>query len=76
MAISNLPVMWLFSTRNNCLLWATSWEFGTFNTFHRWIGRVCAIEVFVHGMGVCVYQYQGVSIPIFSKDALEKISSS
>ena len=66
MAISNLPVMWLFSTRNNCLLWATSWEFGTFNTFHRWIGRACAIEVFVHG----------VSIRIFSEEALEKLSPS
>ncbi|KAI2696876.1 hypothetical protein CBS147332_8839 [Penicillium roqueforti] len=65
MAISNLPVMWLFSTRNNCLLWATSWEFGTFNTFHRWIGRACAIEVFVHGMGVCIYQYQEVGKEFF-----------
>ncbi|KAJ5857299.1 hypothetical protein N7455_008193 [Penicillium solitum] len=56
MAINNLPVMWLFATRNNFLLWATGWEFATFNMFHRWIARACGLEVFVHGMCVCIYQ--------------------
>ena len=59
MAINNLPVMWLFATRNNFLLWATGWEFATFNMFHRWIARACGLEVFVHGMCVCIYQNLG-----------------
>jgi hypothetical protein len=68
MAINNLPVMWLFATRNNFLLWATGWEFTTFNIFHRWIARACALEVFVHGMCVCIYQNLGESVIIL--DAL------
>lgn len=61
MAINNLPVMWLFATRNNFLLWATGWDFATFNMFHRWIARACGLEVFVHGMCVCIYQNLGES---------------
>ncbi|KAJ5802399.1 uncharacterized protein N7503_004849 [Penicillium pulvis] len=51
LVINNLPVMWLFATRNNILLWVTGWDFATFNTFHRWIGRACAIEIFLHELG-------------------------
>lgn len=67
MAINNLPVMWLFATRNNFLLWATGWDFATFNMFHRWIARACGLEVFVHGMCVCIYQNLGESAAGFSR---------
>ncbi|KAJ5527812.1 hypothetical protein N7513_011971 [Penicillium frequentans] len=65
LVINNLPVMWLFATRNNILLWVTGWDFATFNTFHRWIGRACAIEIFLHGMAVCIYQYKELGTEYF-----------
>ncbi|KAJ5975030.1 hypothetical protein N7481_008737 [Penicillium waksmanii] len=65
LVINNLPVMWLFATRNNLLLWVTRWDFATFNTFHRWIGRACAIEIFLHGMAVCIYQYKELGTEYF-----------
>lgn len=47
-AYANLPILWLFSGRNNIFLWATGWDFGTFNLFHRHVARVATIEAIVH----------------------------
>ncbi|MBW1279568.1 ferric reductase-like transmembrane domain-containing protein, partial [Escherichia coli] len=34
-----LPLVVLFSGRNNFLLWVTNWSYGTYLLLHRWIAR-------------------------------------
>ncbi len=48
---ANLPMLWMFSGRNNVFMWATGWSFSTFNTFHRNIARVATIQAIVHSIG-------------------------
>ncbi|KAL2073881.1 hypothetical protein VTL71DRAFT_11207 [Oculimacula yallundae] len=43
-----LPLMLLFSSRNNILLWLTNWSHSTFLLLHRWVARIFAIHVFLH----------------------------
>lgn len=50
LSYANLPILWLFSGRNNVFLWATGWEYGTFNLFHRHVARVATVEAIVHSV--------------------------
>ncbi|CAK7274541.1 hypothetical protein SEPCBS119000_006226 [Sporothrix epigloea] len=50
MSYSNLPLMWMFSGRNNIFLWATGWSFGTFNIFHRHIARIATLQAIIHSI--------------------------
>lgn len=59
MAYSNLPLIWMFSGRNNIFLWATGWDYSTFNVFHRNIARVATIEAIVHSAAYTVLYRQG-----------------
>lgn len=52
--MANLPILWLFAQRNNVLLWLTGWDYSTYNTFHRWIARLVAVESIVHGIAYTV----------------------
>lgn len=64
LSMSNLPLIWAFSVRNNLLIWATGWSFSTFNTFHRWVARIATIEAIVHSFGYTVFSFLGnISIP-------------
>lgn len=45
-----LPLVILFSTRNNFLLWITNWSYGTYILLHRWIARVFAVQAIVHSI--------------------------
>lgn len=51
LAFANLPLVWLFSSRNNFLLWVTGWSYETFSQFHRWIARVTTLEAVIHSVG-------------------------
>ena len=50
-AVANLPILWVFSGRNDVFLWLTSWDFATFNSFHRWVARIMTVEAIVHSIG-------------------------
>lgn len=50
-ALANFPLLWLFGTRNNVLIWLTGWGFGTFNSFHWWVARVATVQAVVHSVG-------------------------
>jgi hypothetical protein len=50
-ALANFPLIWLFGTRNNVLMWLTGWGFGTYNSFHRWVARVATVQAVVHSIG-------------------------
>ncbi|OAA58254.1 ferric-chelate reductase [Cordyceps fumosorosea ARSEF 2679] len=54
MAFVNFPLIWLFGMRNNFALWLTGWDFGTYNSFHRWTARVATVQAIVHSVGYTV----------------------
>nr|KMM71584.1 metalloreductase [Coccidioides posadasii RMSCC 3488] len=54
MSYANLVLLWLFAGRNNPFLWATGWNFGTFNLFHRAVARVATIQAIIHSVGYTV----------------------
>lgn len=50
LATANLPLIWLFATRNNIVLFITGWSFDTAMQFHRWMGRISTAEALVHSV--------------------------
>lgn len=42
------PLVILFSSRNNILLWMTNWSHSTFLLLHRWLARIFALQVLLH----------------------------
>lgn len=61
LALSNLPIIWVFGARNNPFTWLTGWPFATFNLFHRWAARLATIEAIAHGICYSIaYAYQGI----------------
>lgn len=58
MALSSLPILWLFSGRNGILLWITGWHFATFNLFHKTIARMAVLLGILHEIGYTVYYVQ------------------
>ena len=57
---ANLPLLWMFSGRNNVFLWLTGWQFSTFNLFHRHIARVATLEAIIHSIGYTAFYYYEV----------------
>lgn len=50
------PVVILFSSRNNVLLWLTNWSHSTYLLLHRWIGRLFALYAILHSiLGLMIY---------------------
>lgn len=47
---ANLPLVWIFSARNDPLLWITGWSYSTYSHFHRWVARITVAEIFVHSV--------------------------
>ncbi|KAG7661702.1 uncharacterized protein J8A68_004760 [[Candida] subhashii] len=45
-----IPLLILFGGRNNFLQWLTGWKYSDFVMYHRWISRVAALLVIVHGI--------------------------
>ncbi len=59
-ALALLPIVVLFSARNNTLLWLTSWNHETYVLLHRWLGRLFALHVVLHSViSVAYYQQDG-----------------
>ncbi|KAK8147512.1 hypothetical protein G3M48_001521 [Beauveria asiatica] len=53
-AFVNFPLIWLFGMRNNFAIWLTGWDFGTYNSFHRWTARIATIQAIVHSLGYSI----------------------
>ncbi|KAK6363063.1 hypothetical protein TWF730_000510 [Orbilia blumenaviensis] len=61
-----LPLVILFSGRNNFLLWVTNWSYATYMLLHRWIARIFALHAIIHSI-VLLLTYQGTgSYPVES----------
>jgi hypothetical protein len=53
-----LPIILLFSSRNNILLWFSDWSHSTYLLLHRWVARVFMLYVVVHSIiGLQVYAH-------------------
>lgn len=48
LAFALMPLVLLFSSRNNVLLWVTNWSHSTFLLLHRWVARICALLALLH----------------------------
>lgn len=57
MSYGNIPLMWMFSGRNNIFMWMTGWSFGTFNIFHRHIARLATLQAIMHSVGYTAYYF-------------------
>ena len=60
-AFALLPLLLLFSGRNNILLWLTNWSHSTFLLLHRWVARVFAVQTILHSLFLLVaYKRSGI----------------
>lgn len=50
LAFALAPLVLLFSSRNNILLWLSNWSHSTFLLLHRWIARIFGIQVIIHSI--------------------------
>lgn len=50
MAFALAPLVFLFSSRNNILLWLSNWSHSTFLLLHRWVARIFGIQVLLHSI--------------------------
>ncbi|KAJ3161548.1 hypothetical protein HDU88_007281 [Geranomyces variabilis] len=53
-AFGLLPLLILFSGRNNFLLWITNWSYATFLLLHRWIARIFTLHAIVHSFSLLI----------------------
>lgn len=60
-ALALAPLVLLFSSRNNVLLWVTNWSHSTFILLHRWNARIFAVHVVLHSLlAVVCYKESGI----------------
>src|SRR3569833_1177900 len=57
-SLALLPIVFLFSARNNTLLWLTNWSHETYIVLHRWLARLFAFHVILHSIVAVVYYQQ------------------
>ncbi|KAJ3023868.1 hypothetical protein HKX48_000054 [Thoreauomyces humboldtii] len=53
-AFGLLPLLILFSGRNNFLLWITNWSYPTFLLLHRWIARAFTFHAIAHSVALLI----------------------
>ena len=56
LAFANFIAIFLFSARNNVLLWLTDWSHSTFLLLHRWVAYVCIFHSVIHSI-LLLYWY-------------------
>lgn len=65
-SLANFPLIWLFGTRNNVLMWLTGWGFGAYNNFHRWVARVATVQAVIHSIGYTEMIFESKSLPLLN----------
>ncbi|KAK6350511.1 hypothetical protein TWF718_003702 [Orbilia javanica] len=58
LAVGNMVAMFVFSSRNNLLLYITDWSHSTFLLLHRWLGYWTIIQTVLHSILLLVYYVQ------------------
>ncbi|KAE8378513.1 ferric reductase [Aspergillus bertholletiae] len=60
LSFANIPLLVLYSSRNNILLWLTNWSHSTFLLLHRWVAAICVLEACLHSaIYLQIYSTQG-----------------
>lgn len=59
MAMGNLVVLVLFSSRNSVLLYLTNWSYGTYLLLHRWLGYWTIGHTVIHSCMLWAYYAKG-----------------
>ncbi|KAF6834202.1 ferric-chelate reductase [Colletotrichum musicola] len=60
LAFCQMPVLFLFSSRNNILFWLTNWTQSTYMLLHRWIARLFLFQILLHSiLALVLYQNTG-----------------
>ncbi|KAJ4982878.1 ferric-chelate reductase [Stagonosporopsis vannaccii] len=62
-----LPLVILFSSRNNLLLWVTSWSYETYLLLHRWVARLFTLYAIIHSVTLLGTYTGSGSYPVESK---------
>ncbi|KAI0456411.1 ferric-chelate reductase [Xylaria acuta] len=65
LAFCNMPVLFLFSSRNNILLWLTNWSHSTYMLLHRWIACLFLFQTLLYSI------FALVLVPILRQQAYE-----
>ena len=55
LAMGNVVAVFLFSARNNLLVWITDWSHGTYLLLHRWLGYWAALHTVIHSLMLLEY---------------------
>ncbi|KAH6912889.1 metalloreductase [Coprinopsis sp. MPI-PUGE-AT-0042] len=50
LGMADFVALFLFSSRNNVMLWVTDWSHSTFLLFHRWIAYCAIFQICFHSM--------------------------
>ncbi|KAJ4295254.1 hypothetical protein N0V90_007265 [Kalmusia sp. IMI 367209] len=50
LSFANIPLLMLYSSRNNILFWVTDWSYSTFLLLHRWVAGVATIQAVIHSL--------------------------
>lgn len=60
LAFCQMPVVFLFSSRNNVLLWLSNWSHSTYMLLHRWVARLFLLQALLHSiLAVVLYKNTG-----------------
>lgn len=54
-SFAHFPIVFLFSGRNNMMLWVTGWSYDTFSAYHRWVSRCMVLHAVIHSIAWSVY---------------------
>ncbi|KAL1953130.1 hypothetical protein VTO42DRAFT_3565 [Malbranchea cinnamomea] len=55
LAFANFVALFLFSSRNNLLLWITDWSHSTYLLLHRWVAYACIGQTVLHSILMLYY---------------------
>ncbi|KAF3936312.1 hypothetical protein ABW19_dt0208634 [Dactylella cylindrospora] len=58
LALGNMVAMFVFSARNNVLIYITDWSHGTFLLLHRWLGYWTILHTILHSIMLLEYYKQ------------------
>lgn len=58
LSMALLPLTILFAGRNNILLWLSNWSHSTYLLVHRWVARLCLLQMLLHSIIELVYHVQ------------------
>lgn len=63
LSIALMPLTILLAGRNNILLWLSNWSHSTYLLIHRWVARLCLLQLVLHSILELVARVQNGSYP-------------